>query len=152
MSHFSQVQHLLLHNQQLHARTASFYDELSGEADGERVKMFLNTLVKHETQLSNSMKSYVQKAPAKILNTFFQFDHERSTENLFTIEFDRNQISSDDVEVLANRFDEYFCELYEGMLVTVDCAVVQELFENLHLNMVEEKKRLSIDIYSMMDM
>ena len=84
MSHFSQVQDLLLHNQQLHARTASFYDELSGEADGERVKMFLNTLVKHETQLSNSMKSYVQKAPAKILNTFFQFDHERSTENLFT--------------------------------------------------------------------
>jgi len=53
---------------------------------------------------------------------------------------------------LANRFDEYFCELYEEMLVTVDCVVVQELFENLHLNMVEEKKRLSIDIYSMMDM
>tara|TARA_B110000879_G_C11121254_1_gene491925 strand:- start:710 stop:1168 length:459 start_codon:yes stop_codon:yes gene_type:complete len=152
MSHFSQVQDLLLHNQQLHARTASFYDELSGEADGERVKMFLNTLVKHETQLSNSMQNYVKKAPAKILNTFFQFDHERSIENLFTIEFDRSQISSDDVEVLANRFDEYFCELYEEMLVTVDCVVVQELFENLHLNMVEEKKRLSIDIYSMMDM
>jgi hypothetical protein len=45
MSHFSQVQDLLPHNQQLQARTASFYGELSAESDGERVKMFLNTLV-----------------------------------------------------------------------------------------------------------
>jgi hypothetical protein len=152
MSHFSQVQDLLLHNQQLHTRTASFYSELSGDAEGEMVKMFLNTLVNHETELSHSIQSYVQKAPAKILNTFFQFDHEHSVDDLFTIEFERNQISCDDVEVLAKRLDEYFCELYEEMSEAVECVMVQELFKNLHLHMVEEKKRLSIDIYSMIDM
>ncbi|WP_157828093.1 hypothetical protein [Paraglaciecola sp. MB-3u-78] len=45
MSHFSQVQDLLLHNQQLHARTATYYGEFSAESDDERVKMFLKTLV-----------------------------------------------------------------------------------------------------------
>ena len=76
MNNFSQVHELLLHNQQLHARTAEFYGTLSKEAQSERVKMLLNTLVKHETELSSSLQAYIEKAPKKILNTYFQFDHE----------------------------------------------------------------------------
>jgi hypothetical protein len=152
MSNFSQVRDLLLHNQQLHARVAEFYESLCSEAKSERVKMLLNTLVKHESELATSLHTYIDKAPAKILNTFFQFDHEHSVENLFVTEFSPSQISSDDVEKVATGIDDYFCHLYEEMLEAVDCELVQELFENLHLHMVEEKKRLSIDIYSMMDM
>jgi hypothetical protein len=69
-----------------------------------------------------------------------------------SLNFQSDQISSDDVEAMANRLDDYFCHLYEEMLEAVDCELVQELFENLRLHMVEEKKRLSINIYSMMDM
>jgi signal transduction protein with GAF and PtsI domain len=152
MSNFSQVHDLLLHNEQLHARVAEYYKKLSSEAENERVKMFLNTLVKHESELSSSLHSYIDKAPAKILTTFFQFDHEHSVEKLFVTEFKTGQISSDDVEAIATGIDDYFCHLYEEMLEAVDCELVQELFENLRLHMVEEKKRLSIDIYSMMDM
>jgi F0F1-type ATP synthase delta subunit len=152
MSHFSQVQELLLHNQQLHSRTAKFYQALAGEAASERVQMFLFTLVKHETELSISLHDYIEKAPAKILNTYFQFDHEHSVEDLFATNFVRSKVSSDDVETMATNFDNYFCHLYEALLDVVDCNLVQELFENLRLHMVEEKKRLSIDIYSMMDM
>lgn len=152
MSNFSQVHELLLHNQQLHSRTADFYQALAGEANSERVKMFLDTLVKHETELSNSLHNYIEKAPAKILNTYFQFDHEHSVEDLFATNFVRSQVSSDDVETIATKIDDYFCHLYEEMLEAVDCSLVQELFDNLRLHMVEEKKRLSIDIYSMMDM
>jgi hypothetical protein len=152
MSNFSQVHELLLHNQQLHARAANFYSDLANGANSERVKMFLNTLVKHETELSSSLHDYIEKAPAKILNTFFQFDHEHSVEDLFVTDFLHSRVSSDDVEKLATSFDDYFCHLYEEMLEAVDCESVKELFENLRLHMVEEKKRLSIDIYSMMDM
>ncbi|MFT5675992.1 MAG: hypothetical protein ACI808_001928 [Paraglaciecola sp.] len=87
MNNFSQVHDLLLRNQQLHARVAEFYKKLSTEATSERVKMFLNTLVKHESDLSASLHTYIDKAPAKILNTFFQFDHEHSVEDLFVTEF-----------------------------------------------------------------
>jgi signal transduction protein with GAF and PtsI domain len=152
MNNFSQVHELLQHNQQLHARTANFYSALSNEAKCERVKMLLNTLVKHESDLSSSLQAYIKKAPDKILNTYFQFDHEHSVEELFVTQFDAAQISSDNVEIMATAFDDYFCHLYSEMQEAVDCEMVQDLFENLHDHMLEEKKRLSIDIYSMMDM
>ena len=156
MSNFSQVHELLLHNQQLHARTGEFYTVLSNQAKNERVQLLLNTLVKHESQQSSSLQSYIEKAPEKVLNTYFQFDHEheheRSVEELFITSFDADQINTDDVEIMATAFDDYFCHLYTEMKETVDCELVQDLFENLHQHMLEEKKRLSIDIYSMMDM
>ena len=146
MSNFSQVHELLQHNQQLHARTATFYRVLSNDAKSERVKMLLNTLVKHESDLSSSLHAYVVKAPDKILNTYFQFDHEHNVEDLFVIKFDSAQINSDDVERMATAFDDYFCDLYTEMQEVVDCTLVQDLFENLHDHMTEEKKRLSTDI------
>ena len=152
MSNFSQVHELLLHNQQLHTRTGEFYAALSHEAKNERVKMLLNTLVKHESEQSSSLQAYIEKAPDKILNTYFQFDHEHSVEELFVTQFDSAQISTDNVEIMATAFDDYFCHLYTEMQEVVDCELVQELFENLHQHMIEEKKKLSIVIYSMMDM
>ena len=152
MSNFSQVRELLLHNQQLHARTREFYSVLAVQAQSERVKMLLNTLVKHESELSSSLQAYVEKAPNKILNTYFQFDHEHNVEELFVTRFESAQVNTDDVTIMATAFDDYFCHLYSEMQEAVDCELVQDLFENLHEHMTEEKKKLSIDIYSMMDM
>lgn len=152
MSNFSQVHELLLHNQQLHARTEKYYRVLSSGAKSERVKLLLNTLVKHESELSSSLQAYIEKAPKKVLNTYFQFDHEHSVEELFVPKFNSIQINTDDVEIMATAFDDYFCHLYTQMQEAVDCEMVQELFENLQQHMMEQKKRLSIDIYSMMDM
>jgi len=152
MSNFSQVHELLLHSQQLHTRTGKFYSVLANHAKNERVKMLLNTLVKHESELSSSLQAYINKAPNKILNTYFQFDHETNVEELFVTRFELVQINTDDVEIMANGFDDYFCHLYSEMQEAVDCELVKDLFENLHEHMMEEKKKLSIDIYSMMDM
>jgi len=152
MSNFSQVNELLQHNQQLHARTAAFYLVLSNQAQNERIKLLLNTLVKHESEMTLSLQSYIEKASIKILNTYFQFDHEHCVEELFVTKFDSVQINIDDVETMATAFDDYFCHLYIEMQEAVSCELVRDLFENLYLHMMEEKKRLSIDIYSMMDM
>jgi hypothetical protein len=151
MNNFSKVHDFLLHNQQLHARTAEFYRELSLDVTSERIKMLLNILVVHQTKLSTSLRDYIEKTPSKVLDTFFQFDREQSIEHLFTTEYLRNQISCDDVEIIANRFDQYFCELYEEMKAAVDFVTIQELFENLRFQMEQGKKRLSIDIISMED-
>lgn len=152
MSNFSDVKALLEHNQQLHDRTAMFYTDLAKQVVSERVKMFLSTLVKHECELSKELKNYLDQAPDSILNTYFQFDHEQDVENLYQTPFTPSECSADDVEKIANRIDDYLCELYKEMIDAADTPKVQELFENLHQHMLEEKKRLSTDIYSMWDM
>lgn len=152
MSNFSTVYDVLSHNQKLHARIAEFYRELSADSSDERVKMLLNVLIKHELQLMASLRDYIEEASAKILETFFQFDREQSVEPLFSKELVHKQISDDNVELIANRFDQYFVELYAQMLEAVDCVEVQELFENLRQHMEQEKKRLSTDINAMKDM
>ena len=152
MSNFSQVRELLQHNQQLHARTSLFYKVLADRTDDHRVNMLLFILAKHETQLCNAMCSYIEKAPTKILNTYFQFDHELAVADLFTAELGDKAVSANEVEIIATRIDDYFCELYQEMLAAVDCEQVKELLENLLAHMLEQKKRLSMDVYSMLDM
>ena len=152
MSNFSQVRELLLHNQQLHSRTAQFYIDLSKEAADERVQMLLNTLVKHEQALATELKNYLQQGADKILNTYFQFDHEHSVEALFDIAFPPAQITTTDVEKLATHIDDYFYNLYQEMLENAEQPQVIELFENLHQHILEQKKKLSIDMYSLYDM
>ena len=152
MSNFSDVKSLLLHNREMHDRTAGFYTDLAKQVVSERVKMFLCTLVKHEFELSKELDSYLQQAPDSILNTYFQFDHEQNVDNLYQTPFTPSDCSADDVEMIANRIDDYLCQLYEEMIQAADTPKVQELFENLHQHMLEEKKRLSTDIYSMWDM
>lgn len=152
MSNFSQVRELLKHNQQLHTRTAVFYEDLSKETDSERVKMLLALLAKHEQDLAHELKNYLQQAPDKILNTYFQFDHEHNVDALFSLDFPPADISPEQVQKTASQIDDYLCALYQEMLEAADCELVKELFENLYQHIQEQKKRLSTDIYSMYDM
>jgi hypothetical protein len=152
MSNFSKVYDFLLHNQKLHARIAEFYRSLSLDASNERVKLLLNILVKHELELLRFVDSYIASSPAEVRETFIQFDREQSVEHLFNPDFVRSQINSDDVENIAQRFDDYFYALYEGLSAAEECSNVQALFENLRQHMAQEKKRLSMDISSMEDM
>ena len=112
MSNFSQVHELLQHNQGLHARAWEIYGFLSNKAKNERVKLLLNTLVKHESELLSSLQAYIEKAQSKILNTFFQFVHEHNLEELFITRFESARINTDDVEIMATAFDDYFYHLY----------------------------------------
>jgi hypothetical protein len=151
MSNFSKVYDFLLHNQKSHAHIAEFYRSLSLDASNERVKLLLNILVKHELELLRFVDSYIESSPAEVRETFIQFDREQSVEHLFSPDFERSQINSADVENIAQRFDEYFCKLYEGLSGADESSNVQELFENLRQHMSQEKKRLSMDISSMED-
>jgi hypothetical protein len=71
MSNFSTVYDVLLHNPKIHARIAEFYRALAAEANSERVQMLLNLLVKHELELMITLRDCIEKAPAKVRDTFF---------------------------------------------------------------------------------
>lgn len=151
MSNFSDVKALLIRNREMHDRTADFYTFLAKQVVSERVKMFLGTLVKHEYDLAKELDNYLEQAPDSILDTFFQFDHNQDIDTLYLTAFTPSECSANDVEVLATRFDDYLCQLYEEMIRIADNSKVRALFENLYQHMQLEKKRLSTDIYSIWD-
>ncbi|ALS97111.1 hypothetical protein [Lacimicrobium alkaliphilum] len=151
MSNFSDVRELLMHNKQLHLRAAVHYKQLAEETGNARAAMLLQTLCKHEAQLVEELKRYMEEAPEKVLNTYIQYDRRENSNDLFNCDFDPVSCSESDVEKLANKVDEYFCQLYEDMARSADVQPVSEMFDNLYDHLVEEKKRLSTDIYSLAD-
>lgn len=151
MSNFSTVDDFLSHTQKLHARITQFYGALSVDASNERVKMLLDILTRHELELLSFIDDYIEKSPAKVRDTFIQFDREEDIDYLFKTDFERNQINAEDVEVIAHRFDQYFSDLYKGISETDEYDKVQDVFENLRQHMEEQKKRLSIDVNELQD-
>lgn len=151
MSNFSDVRELLMHNKQLHLRTAVFYKELSAQTNNARAAMLLQTLCKHEAELAEELKRYLEAAPEKVLNTYIQYDRRKDSNGLFNPDCDPASCSESDVERLANEVDDYFCQLYEEMARSADVQPVGEMFDNLYQHLVEEKKRLSTDMNSLAD-
>jgi len=151
MSNFSDVRELLMHNRQLHLRTAAHYKKLSEQTRNTRAAMLLQTLCKHEAQLAEELRRYMEQAPEKVLNTYIQYDRRRNSNDLFSHDFDPASCSESDVEKLANKVDEYFCQLYQDMARSADVQPVSEMFDNLYDHLVEEKKRLSTDMNALAD-
>ncbi|MCV2883541.1 hypothetical protein OE749_02365 [Aestuariibacter sp. AA17] len=151
MHNFSDVRELLHHNQRFHDRASLYYRELASKVSDERVRMLLDTLSTHEVILSNELKRYVEQAPDAILNTYYQFDHEYDVNELFAIASAPHECNVNDIEQLATRLDDYLQTLYSKMAQGVDSENVREVFENLSNHMQEEKKKLSTDLYSMLD-
>ncbi|QIR13611.1 hypothetical protein [Shewanella aestuarii] len=51
---------------------ASLYKRLHRNADSSRVKLMLKYLQQHEKHVHDTIESYIEDAPAKILDTWFQ--------------------------------------------------------------------------------
>ncbi|GGD60557.1 hypothetical protein [Lacimicrobium alkaliphilum] len=151
MSNFSDVREMLMHNKGLHLRTAQFYRGLADQNSDTRTTMLLNTLCKHEVGLAEELKRYMEQAPDKVLNTYIQYDRRKDSDSLFDIHFDPASCEQSDVEKLASKVDDYFCELYEELAQAADVQPVSEMFDNLYEHLVEEKKRLSKDLSSLSD-
>ncbi|GAB3012376.1 hypothetical protein [Bowmanella dokdonensis] len=151
MGNFSDVRELLVHNKQLHLRTAVFYKDLAEQTGNPRAAMLLNTLCRHEAQLAEELKRYMEEAPEKVLNTYIQYDRRKDSNGLFETDFAPANCSESDVERLANQVDEYFSQLYAEMAQSADVQPVSEMFDNLYDHIMEEKKRLSTDLYSLAD-
>ncbi|MCC2617780.1 hypothetical protein LJ739_16130 [Aestuariibacter halophilus] len=151
MRNFSDVKALLKHNQQFHAHNAEFYTSLARQVIDERVKMLLSSLVRHEVELSRELEVYLQQAPQSILNTYFQYDHEQNTDDLYRTELAPSHLNSEEVEKLAHRLDDYLCMLYQEMIAAAGNPAVQELFDNLHQHMQLEKRRLTLGMHGMWD-
>ncbi|MEG3755698.1 hypothetical protein [Psychromonas arctica] len=151
MNNFNNVADFLKQNQKLHSRIAEFYQSLSMQAENQRTKLLLDILIKHELELLDFVSAYLDKASNKTREAFIQFDPEQNPDALFSTEFKHPEVTSEQVEALADRFNQYFSNIYQGIAKSNESQEVEKVFDNLHQHAEQKKKQLSIDINEMGD-
>jgi len=151
MNNFNNVEDFLKQNQKLHSRIAEFYQSLSMQAENQRTKLLLDILIKHELELLDFVSAYLDKASNKTREAFIQFDPEQNLDALFSAEFKHPEVTSEQVEALADRFNQYFSNIYQGIAKSNESQEVEKVFDNLHQHAEQKKKQLSIDINEMGD-
>ncbi len=151
MKNFSTVGEWLVHNQHQHSELSLYYSTLSMACTEQRSAMLLATLADHEKQLALELVRYVEQASDCVLNTFVQFDLETDLHTCMSAK-PGEPLTIERVAALALCVDEFFAELYTGLSRAADTDKVKDLFDNLLAHINEEKKRLSIDVYSAQDM
>ena len=151
MTNFSTVRETLIHNQHLHGRIAQFYRQLASKTNNHQAEALLQVLAKHESELMTFLGEYIEKASAKVLDTFYQFDREQYLESLFISEVKASEVSCDMINSLAQRIEQYFRDIYQQMADANDNDEVKALFDNLRQHMEQQQKRLSININSLQD-
>jgi len=151
MNNFNNVQDFLKQNQKLHSRIAEFYQSLSMQAENQRTKLLLDILIKHELELLDFVSAYLDKASNKTREAFIQFDPEQNFDALFSTEFNHAQVTSEQVEALADRFNQYFSDIYQGIAKSNESQEVEKVFDNLHQHAEQKKKQLSIELNEMGD-
>ncbi|MBB1274416.1 MULTISPECIES: hypothetical protein [Psychromonas] len=151
MNNFNNVHDFLKQNQKLHSRIAEFYQSLSMVAENQRTKLLLDILIKHELELLDFVSAYLDKASNKTREAFIQFDPEQNIDSLFSTDFNHSQVTSEQVEALADRFNQYLTSIYQGISKSNESQEVEILFDNLHQHTEQLKKQLTIDINEMND-
>ncbi|MDN2662692.1 hypothetical protein [Psychromonas sp. 14N.309.X.WAT.B.A12] len=151
MNNFNNVHDFLKQNQKLHSRIAEFYQSLSKDAENQRTKLLLDILIKHELELLDFISNYLDKASDKTQKAFIQFDPEQNLDALFSTDFNRTQVTSEQVEALADRFNQYLSDIYQGISKSNESQEVKIVFDNLHQHTEQKKKQLSIELNEMHD-
>jgi len=152
MSNFEQVKDVLKHQEELHGRIRDLYADLVNTASSERMRMLLNLLCEHEEKFQQSINAHLEQASEAVLDTYFQFSHETSVEELFDMGQVDASINADDIEKISTRFSDYLDGLYQDLLNVAESAEVKALFENMREQQQQERKKLSTDLYSLLDM
>ena len=61
-------------------------------------------------------------------------------------------LNADDIEKISTRFSDYLDGLYQNLINVAEIVEVKELFENMLEQQQQERKKLSTDLYSLLDM
>ncbi|MGR6874779.1 hypothetical protein ACU6U9_21405 [Pseudomonas sp. HK3] len=137
--HYKTVKDVVDHSRQLHQQISNLYQEMGQDQTQERVKMLLVYLQRHEEHLEKSLNQFEHDKSQKVLDNWFQYAPDQNiSELLDNIEIN-NHMTTDEVVEMALKLDDYFIELYEGMVENATSSAVKSVFENL-LDMEKQEK------------
>lgn len=149
---YGQAKEILDAAHEFHRRAAKFYEQLADKAEGARVKMLLDYLVRHEKHLDRALSDYKDEIRTRALNGWYQY----AQEQCLMAPFDVSQYPADmTVEQVMNiglEMDKCLVASYKGMAESAATPECREIFENL-LMMEEQQKhkmaRVALEINDM---
>ena len=148
---YVQVRDLLEQAARFHGDLAGFYHRLAGEAGQQRVKLLLDYMSTHETNLKDSLDVFDEEASEGVLNTWIDRDYcdriVHACENM-------PQPPALDVENvihLAMTVDDSLIRFYEELERKTDVESVREVFRNLVSMEQTELRRLALNALTAQD-
>jgi hypothetical protein len=149
---YSQVRDMLDQVRDFHGQLADYYHQTSKSTDQQRVKLLLDHMSGHESQLKKSLGRYEEDASRQIMDTWVDCRH--CNETLVTCQkiLISPETSVDDVIRAALDVDNCLMRFYREVAEKVDSESVREVFGNL-IDMEEsELRQLALGALQLADM
>lgn len=151
MIRYSQVKNMLEQVRDFHGQLAQYYDQLSKEAEQQRVKMLLDHMSKHEQDLQEGLRAYEETATQNVMETYV--DCEYCNEILATCRQTpiAPETSVNGVIRVAMDVDNCLLRFFREVAEHAVTDRVRDVFRNL-VDMEEmELRKLALDALQVMD-
>ncbi len=114
-----------------HRRLTEFYDRLNRESDCERMHMLLDFVRRHEKYFARNLEKYEEQEREGLLDTWLQYGPEESPLEIPPVSEISDDMSIDDVQEAALRFDDALASFYADAARLVQSEAVRDLFRHL---------------------
>jgi rubrerythrin len=115
----------------LHGAIARLLDEVTEQAEFERVKMLSEYIARHERHLEESLASFEKNSRSGILEAWLEYSPDLDVDAVTRRCVIPDHPSSDDVVRVALDFDQALVDLYREVAEKVSDQKVKEVFRNL---------------------
>ena len=126
-----------------HQRASTFYQQLHDKAEGARVKMLLDYLVRHEAHLERALADFNEESRLKALDAWYQYAQEHCLLQPFDVSQYPANMTTEDVLAIGLNIDSCLVASYKGMAEAATSLEVREIFENLLLMEKQQKHKLA---------
>lgn len=150
--HYKTVKDVVDHSRRLHQQISQLYQDIKQEQSQERVKMLLDYLQRHEDHLEESLDKFEKDKSQKVLDSWFQYAPDQDISAVLEQIEITDHMSVDEVILMALKLDDYFIDLYEGMVEHSSSSAVKSVFQNLLDMEQQEKIRTARTALNMSDM
>jgi len=149
---YGQAKEIIDAAHEFHRRAAKFYEQLADKAEGARVKMLLDYLVRHEKHLDRALSNYKEEVRTRVLDSWYQYTQEQCLLAPFDVSKYPADMTVEQVMEIGLEMDRCLLASYKGMVETATTPECREVFESL-IEMEEQQKhklaRVALEINEM---
>jgi len=151
MIRYSQVKNMLEQVRDFHGQLVQYYDQLSKEAEQQRVKMLLDHMSKHEQDLQDGLRAYEETATQNVMETYV--DCEYCNEILATCRQTpiAPETSVDGIITVAMDVDNCLLRFFREVAEHAETERVRDVFRNLVEMEESELRKLAMNALQAMD-
>lgn len=148
---YTQVKNMLNQISDFHGQLAEYYDQISNDAEQQRIKMLLDHMSKHEQDLQEGLRAYEETAPRGVMDTYV--DCEYCNEILVTCKQTpiAPETSVEGVIKVAMDVDNCLIRFFREVAQHAETETVREVFGNLVEMEEAELRKLALNALQVTD-